>query len=100
MGDGSRKCSLIKSVAPVEVGYLGQAVDKVGLQWHVLVIRHIGEGCGRLDRFRVPKHLFLRQIGCSRAPRRARHCVMGEGKWPLSKQRTGTSKDDGGSRHR
>ena len=44
MGDGSRKCSLIKNVAPVEVGYLGQAVDKVGLQWHVLVIRPFWRG--------------------------------------------------------
>ena len=91
------KCSLIKSVAPVEVGYLG--LKKVGLQRHILVSRHIGEGCGRLVRFRVPKHLLLRQIGCSKAPRRARSRVMGdgvedEGNWPFSKQRTGTSAAD------
>ena len=41
------KCSLIKSIGPVEVGYLGQAVEKVGLQWHILVSRHIGDGCGQ-----------------------------------------------------
>ena len=72
---------------------------KVGLQRHILVSRHIGEGCGRLDRCRVPKHLLLRQIGSSKAPRRARPRVMGdgvedEGNWPFSKQRTGTSAAD------
>ena len=36
-----------RASGPVEVGYLGQAVEKIGLQWRILVSRHIGEGCGQ-----------------------------------------------------
>ena len=55
---GRRKCSLSKSVVPVEVGYLRQVVEEAGLQRHVLIKRHAGNGCGRPDRLRVPKHPY------------------------------------------
>ena len=55
--------------------------------------------CGRLDRFRGTEAPTLRQIGGSKAPRRARPSDLGDGvedecNWPLSKPRTGTSAAD------